>query len=77
MEDRRLLVGVMDAKKILLSSELLHWYLKAGLVVSKVYQVFEFVPACPFKNFEKMVADTRREHSNTAFGDTVKVGTKL
>ena len=36
---KRLLVGGMQAVKIMLSSDLLQWYLRHGLVCTKIYQV--------------------------------------
>jgi len=52
--DHKLLVGGMSARKILLASPLLQWYLQQGLVVTKVYQVIEF---CPMIVFDKFIAD--------------------
>ena len=57
---RKLLVGAMSAKKILLSSPLLRWYLQHGLIVTKIYQVIEFTPLRCFRNFVNQVSDARR-----------------
>lgn len=39
---RRLLVGGVRARKIVLATPLLEWYMEHGLVISRVYQVVEF-----------------------------------
>lgn len=39
---RRLLVGGMKARQMLLATPLLKWYLEHGMKVTKVYQVVEF-----------------------------------
>ena len=41
--DRTLLVGGMEAKKILLATPLLKWYLDKGLKVGKIYQAEYFI----------------------------------
>ncbi|KAK3087962.1 hypothetical protein FSP39_012874 [Pinctada imbricata] len=41
---RRLLVGGMKAKKILLATPLLQWYIQHGLQITQVYQVIEYTP---------------------------------
>ena len=56
---RRLLIGGMKAKKILLSSYYLKWLLQKGLVVSHIYQVVEFTPKWPFRKFVQEVSDAR------------------
>lgn len=38
----RLLVGEVRARKIVLATPLLEWYMEHGLVISRVYQVVEF-----------------------------------
>jgi len=57
---RRLLVGGMKARKIMLASPLLKTYLDLGLVVTKVYQVAEFARMRCFKNFVSEVTNARR-----------------
>ena len=59
-EPRRLLVGGTKARRILLASPLLKWYLEHGLVVSHVYQVLEFSPNQCFKSFQEQVTEARR-----------------
>ena len=58
---RRLLVGGMKARQILLATPLLQWYLKHGLLVTKVYQVVEFQQQRCFRDFVKEVSDARRQ----------------
>ncbi len=58
---RTLLVGGLKAKKILLASKLLQWYIKHGLVVSKIYQVVEFCRDACFSDFINEVKEARRE----------------
>lgn len=57
---RQLLVGGMRARKILLATPLLKWYLNHGLVVSRIYQVIEFTPNDCFSDFTREVSDARR-----------------
>ncbi len=57
---RRLLVGGMKARKMLIATSLLRWYLEHGLVVTHIYQVIEFSPASCFKTFEESVTEARR-----------------
>ena len=58
---RRLLVGGMKARQILLATPLLQWYLKHGLVVTKIYQIIEFQKQRCFRNFVQDVSDARRQ----------------
>jgi hypothetical protein len=57
---QRCLIGSMKGEKILLLSDLLRWYMKHGLVVTKVYQIVEYETRPIFKDFSKSVSDTRR-----------------
>ena len=57
----RVLVGGMKAKNILLSSDLLGWYLRHGLVVSDVDLIVEFPKGKPFRSFQQMVTSARRQ----------------
>ena len=76
-KDRRLLVGGIKAKKILLATPLLKWYIEHGLVVTDVYQVIEFTPKACFKPFEKQVTTARRigdeDSSKQIIADTMKL----
>ena len=58
---RRLLLTGMQAEEILLSTKIIAWYLKHGLEVTKVFQVIEFVPSTPFKEFVDDIAARRLE----------------
>ena len=57
---RRLLVGGMKAKKILIATQLLRWYMSHGIVVTKIYQVIEYNRMKCFKNFVSDVTKARR-----------------
>jgi len=60
-KSKRLLVGGMKARKILLASPLLQWYLQKGLVVTRLYQAIEYCPNDVFTTFVKeMVRDRRK-----------------
>lgn len=59
-KERRNLIGSMFGKKILLITPLLQWYLKNGLVVSKLYQFVQFNAVPCFKSFADKVSDDRR-----------------
>jgi hypothetical protein len=58
---RRVLVSGLRAKKILLCTELLKWYLNHGLIVSHIYQVVEYAKAKCFAPFADTVTRARRE----------------
>ena len=84
---RRLLVGGMKARQILLATPLLKWYLNHGLEVTKIYQVIEFKPQRCFRQFvqdvsdarrlgdsdpsKSILADTRKLEGNAAYGSTI------
>ena len=69
--------GGMKARQILLAIPLLQWYLKHGLVVTKIYQIIEFQKQRCFRNFVQDVSDARRQgdvDTDTAIiADTNKV----
>ncbi len=91
-ESRRLLVGGMKARKMLIATPLLRWYLQHGLTVTHIYQIIEFSPATCFKPFQESVTKARRggdenEHmeiigesmklvGNAAFGSVLMEKTK-
>jgi hypothetical protein len=50
----------MRARRILLATPLIKWYLEHGLVVSRVHLVIEFTPNPCFASFTEEVSDTRR-----------------
>ena len=58
---RKLLVGGMKAKKLLLLTCLLKWYLDHSLHVTKIYQMIEFSPQSCFREFRESVSDARRK----------------
>ena len=57
---RTLLVGGLRAKKLLLFSPLLKWYIEQGLVVTSVYEIIEFSKQPCFSGFVDVIADARR-----------------
>ena len=74
---RRLLVGGMKGKQLLIATPLLRWYLNHGMVVTKIYQVVEFQKERCFKDFEREVSDARRlgdkDPDTAIIADTNKV----
>ena len=74
---RRLLVGGMKARQILLATPLLQWYLNHGLVVTRLYEIVEFSPVKCFKNFVDQGIEGRRQSDNDPnlglLGDTFKI----
>ena len=66
---RRLLVGGVRARRILLATPLLKWYLEHGLVVSRVHQVVEFTPNPCFAGFTKKSAMLVVAEMNTSLRD--------
>ena len=55
------LLGVMKAKKILLYSPFIEWYLLHGLRLTAVHQLIECKPDMPFSWFREEVANARCE----------------
>lgn len=74
---RRLLVGGMKARQLLLATPLLKWYLDHGLEVTKIHQVIEFKPQRCFHHFVQEVSDARRQgdsdKSKAILADTCKL----
>ena len=58
---RRTMVASYFGKKTILTTPLLHWYLKHGLVVSHVYKVVDYGPKPCFRGFGDYVSDARRQ----------------
>ena len=58
---RRLLIGGMKGKNLLLATPLLCWYMKAGLVVRKLHRVIQAQPNQCFKGFVDLACKARRE----------------
>ena len=59
------LLGGMKAKKILLYTTLIEWYLQHGLKLTAVHQLIEYKPGMPFSWFPEEVANARREADKT------------
>ena len=55
------LLGVIKAKKILLYTPLIEWYLQQGLRLTAVHQLIECKPGMPFSWFPKKVTNARHE----------------
>ena len=55
------LLGVMKAKKILLYTPVIEWYLQHGLRLTAVHQLIEYDPGMPFSWFPEEVANARCE----------------
>jgi hypothetical protein len=74
---RRLFIGGMRARQKLIATPLLKWYLEHGMVVTKIYQVVEFMSHRYFRDFVREVSDNRRlgdAHPDKAIiGDTSKL----
>ena len=84
---QRTLIGSLFGEKILLLSELARWYLKHGLVITRVYQLVRYVPRKVFSDFAqtvtearragdadpelKLLADTSKLVGNSAYGKTI------
>lgn len=62
----RKLISSFTGEQILIYSPLLKWYLKHGLVVSKIHSVIKATPNKIFKGFTDIVSNARRD------GDTDK-----
>ena len=61
MKGTKTLLGVMKAKKILLYTPVIKWYLQHGLRLTEVYWLIEYKPGRPFSSFPEEVANARRE----------------
>ena len=57
----RKLVSVLEAKKVLLYSPLIKWYLQKGLIIDQFYEAAIYKPGRPFSWFPEVVAQKRRE----------------
>ncbi|XP_069106330.1 uncharacterized protein [Argopecten irradians] len=57
---RRLLIGGMRARQILLATPLIKWYVSHGLEVTRVYKLVEYDPKYCFKRFTQDISDARR-----------------
>jgi G:T-mismatch repair DNA endonuclease (very short patch repair protein) len=84
---QRMLVGSLRGDKILLLSELARWYLEHGLVITKIYQLIDYMPRKAFAPFvdsvsaarrlgdadpdQEMLASTSKLVGNSAYGKTI------
>ena len=50
----------MEARKIMLSTPLLRWYLNHGLEVTRLYEVIKFSPIACFEKFIETCTNARR-----------------
>ena len=60
-KNSRKLLGVMKAKRILLYTPLLKWYIEHGLKVTAYHQLLQYTPGWPFDWFPEEVAEARRQ----------------
>ena len=76
-KSKRLLISGLKARKILLATPLLQWYLKNKCQVSKIYQIIEFQPKPSFTSFIDKVTHHRiqgeLEADKAIIGDTFKL----
>ncbi|KAL5019000.1 hypothetical protein ScPMuIL_004722, partial [Solemya velum] len=74
---RRLLVGGMKAKQMLIATPLLKWYVEHGMRVTKIYQVVEYANNQCFRQFVEDVSNARREGDEVSeksiIADTMKL----
>ena len=77
LSEAKKLLGVLQAKKILLYTPLLKWYLEHGLKVTGIYKYLLYTPGKPFSWFPEEVSSARRDgDENPALkplGDTFKL----
>ena len=45
----------------MLSTPLLKWYLEHGLVISEVFEIVQYKPVTPFREFGENIANCRRQ----------------
>ena len=65
------LLGVMKAKKILLYTPLIEWYLQNGLRLTAVHQLIEYKPSMPFSWFPEREVD--KDPLKNQVGDVAKL----
>ena len=87
IKSKRLLIGGMRARKLLLATPLLKWYLEHGIEVTKIYQTVEYTKQACYSHFvrnisdgrrlgdadpsKSIIADTRKPEGNSFFGATI------
>ena len=73
----KLLISGTKAKKILLATPLLKWYLMHNCKITKIYQVIEFQPKKSFTSFIETVTENRiigdKHKDKSIIGDTYKL----
>ena len=74
---RSLLVGGLRAKKILLFSPLLKWYILQGLLVTDIYEIVEYRRQSCFSKFVDYVANARREGDRDKSKEIIGILCKL
>jgi len=76
-QPRKSLIGSYFGKKLLLTTPLLHWYIKHGLKITHIYQVIEYEKSTCFFAFGEDVADARRtgdiDFTKAILADTFKL----
>ena len=60
-QPQKQLIGSFFGMGILLGTPLLQWYLKKGLIVSKIHVLIEYIPQCTFEPFVEEVTTARRK----------------
>ena len=91
-DHKRLLISGLKAKKILLATPLLRWYLANHCDVTRIYQIVEFQPTTAFKSFidtvtmhrirgdqnpdMAIIGDTYKLLSNSSYGSVLMDRTK-
>ena len=70
---KRLLISRLKAKKILLATPLLQWYLNNHCEIEKIYQLMEYQPLTSFKSFIDTVTMHRIRGDKAIIGDTYKL----
>ena len=74
---RTLLLGGLRAKKLLLFSPLVKWYIEQGLVVTCIYEVIEYSKQKCFSKFVDFVSDARREGDKDKLKEIMGILCKL
>ena len=60
MKGTKKLLGVMKAKKILLYTSVIEWYLQHGPRLTAVHELIEYEPGMPFSWFPEELTNARR-----------------
>ena len=61
LKDNKKLLGVTNAKEILLYTELIEWYLNHGLEITAIHNILKYEPGTPFEWFPEEVSNARRD----------------